>query len=135
MHRAVACAGPDPRRGGRPDPDRVTRMTRMLTVAAMVDRASVRGRPDPVQMTRTLRGELVVQRIRRSHPSPERIRPIDPPLETHPHRRCEGVHVLVGVVPCGGTGLRRQQGRISPETADSDPTLHQGQHLIVHTIG
>ena len=36
-----------------------------------------------------------------------------------------------GVVPGGGKGLRRQQGRRSPETPDGDLTRRQGSHSIL----
>ena len=46
----------------------------------------------------------------------------NPPLETHPHRRWQGVLAgpVAGVLLGGGKGLRPQQGRRSPETADDD---------------
>ena len=103
MHRAVACAGPDRSRRGRPDPDRVTRMPWMHPVAARAGPGQCQGEADPDRATWMRRRERGRQRIRRSHPHQNLPRQSALHSRTHPHRRCQGVPDR-----CRGRARRRQ---------------------------
>ena len=71
MRRAVACAGPVRRPGGRSDPDIATRMTRTHPVMVCWPGTVPAGRPDPNRVTRMRRRERGRQRIRKSHLTPK----------------------------------------------------------------
>ena len=100
-------------RGGRPDPDRVTRETRMRPGRGQLGRrapgaslppktpsvvthilrfaAGARGQARPGPGDSDAPRELGRHRIRRSRPTPKRIWPSGPPLDTRPYRRRGGV--------------------------------------------
>ena len=137
MRRAVARAVPARGLGGRPDPDRVIRMTQTYPGCGPSWPGPVLGgRSDPARVTRMLWRERGRNRIRISHPTPNHIWPTGNPSQTHSHRRCEAVQVKGRgpIVPGGGKGLRRQQGTRSPETTDGDPTRRQGPHSIISLL-